>query len=833
MLPEFPMSLKKLGRYELNRVLGKGAMGLVYEGRDPNLDRRVAIKTIKVENLSEEAAAEYEARFRIEARSAARLQHPNIVSVYDSDRDGDIAFLVMEFITGEDLKHYLDNGDRYTLEQTLGIMQDLLAALDYAHQQGIVHRDIKPANLLIEKSGRVKLTDFGVARIQDSAEATRTQGTMVGTLKYMSPEQVQGRVIDSRADIFAAGIVLYQLLTGIRPFDGATDFAIIQQIVGHAPASPTAFNTGLPPAIDRVVARSLAKSRDERYPNAKEFAKALLAACQDAQDTTVVPPPRAAGADNGLATSAFRADTNLQSGASVGELSTVTQELELVYWKDIKESNDIEDLQLFVAKFPTGIYVDLARRRLKKLGVMPLDDSGSRAGIGLATVPGLPAGVVAASAAGAAAGNDTSTVVIPMSPIALEPTIRMKPEVAARAAVSNSSFEATLPPTGRQETTVRPASVNAAATATQTTQTAQTMPAAAPQSASVPPASATSPTSPNLPISPISPIARADLPAAQAETGRTAAIAAAALGKSFTSGEAGSPLAASRKIKPPPADSDWHASDKPALAASDSRGRRAGKTDKADKAGRSRKAGADRSSASPRLFAVWGVAGAVLVTATVFGLQNLKSSSQAAAVAAAPLPSVAPAAPAPALAASSAAGVPATVAAAAAPGSAPLAPASAVIAALPAPVALVQPAVITETAAQAGLAPAIARPTLPGASAPLGAASSRAEIRAARKAAQDKEKAELAARAAASGAAPVESAEAEAARRAVAVAPPAPPPPVAPAAPANPSQSCEGRNFLSYQLCMAEQCAKRTFTNHPVCRERKAMEDRQVEAIRR
>ncbi len=168
----------------------------------------MAIKTIKVENLSEEAAADYEARFRTEARSAARLQHPNIVSVYDSDRHGDMAYLVMEFILGEDLKHHLDGGKLYSLEQSLRMVRDLLSALEYAHRQNIVHRDVKPANLLIEADGRVKLTDFGVARIQDSGEATRTQGSIVGTLKYMSPEQVQGQPIDARADLFAAGIVL-------------------------------------------------------------------------------------------------------------------------------------------------------------------------------------------------------------------------------------------------------------------------------------------------------------------------------------------------------------------------------------------------------------------------------------------------------------------------------------------------------------------------------------------------------------------------------------------------------------------------------------------------
>lgn len=372
------MSLNKLGRYEIIRVLGKGAMGLVYEARDPNLDRRVAIKTIKVENLSEEAAAEYEARFRTEAHSAARLQHPHIVSVYDSDRHGDMAFLVMEFIQGEDLKHHLDAGRRYSLEETLRMVRDLLSALDYAHRQNIVHRDVKPANLLIEADGRVKLTDFGVARIQDSGEATRTQGTMVGTLKYMSPEQVQGLPIDSRADLFAVGVVLYQLLTGKRPFDGDTDFAIIQQIVSHTPVAPSSFNTLLPAAIDAVVARALAKQRDQRFTTAQEFSAALQDASGHASDPTIVPPVSPSGGRAGTATDTGRSRAGGStvklntSGTDTG--STVTQELELVYWKDIKDSVELEDLEGFLDRFPSGIYADLARRRLRKLGGMVAGD---------------------------------------------------------------------------------------------------------------------------------------------------------------------------------------------------------------------------------------------------------------------------------------------------------------------------------------------------------------------------------------------------------------------------------------------------------------------------
>ena len=384
------MSLNKLGRYDLIRVLGKGAMGLVYEARDPNLDRRVAIKTIKVENLSEEAAAEYEARFRTEARSAARLQHPNIVSVYDSDRHGDVAFLVMEFIEGEDLKHHLDSGKRYSLEQSLRMVGDLLSALEYAHRQSVVHRDVKPANLLIENDGRVKLTDFGVARIQDSSEATRTQGSMVGTLKYMSPEQVQGQPIDARADLFAVGIVLYQLLTGQRPFDGDTDFAIIQKIVGHTPDMPSLFNPLLPPAIDAVVLRALAKKREQRFTTAQDFARALQEASGQASDPTIVPPvsqPGGNATDAGRQRSHVGGSTVKLSSSGTDSGSTVTQELELVYWKDIKDSDDLEDLEGFLGRFPSGIYADLARRRVKRLTGTASDEvSGEGSGTAMQAV---------------------------------------------------------------------------------------------------------------------------------------------------------------------------------------------------------------------------------------------------------------------------------------------------------------------------------------------------------------------------------------------------------------------------------------------------------------
>lgn len=402
------MSIQKLGRYDLNRVIGKGAMGLVYEGRDPNLDRRVAIKTILVENLTAEAIADYEVRFKTEAKSAARLQHPNIVSVYDSDRDGNIAYLVMEFIQGEDLKHHLDRGVRFQLDQSIAIVRDLLSALDYAHRQNVIHRDVKPANLLLEASGRVKLTDFGVARIQDSNEVTRTQGSIVGTLKYMAPEQVQGHPIDARTDLFAAGVVLYQLLTGRRPFDDDNDFAIMHQIIGKDPEPPSHINPQLPKTLDGVVAKALAKSRNDRFASARDFALALQSACRRATDTTVVPPVSVSSQSGASQPGQLGTGPGIGPSNNGTSPSTVTQELELVYWKDVKDTTDVEELQGFLARFPVGIYADLAQRRIRKLTGLGTD--GTLSG---GTQTQLAPGAVRLSESGSKTDTFTSTHALP------------------------------------------------------------------------------------------------------------------------------------------------------------------------------------------------------------------------------------------------------------------------------------------------------------------------------------------------------------------------------------------------------------------------------------
>ena len=288
--------LKQLGRYDLTRVLGKGAMGIVYEGLDPKLHRKVAIKTILKGHLDDdEAAKEYSMRFMREAQAVARLNHPHIVQVYDFGEEGEIAYIVMEFIKGKELKNFFDANERFELKEAVRIMCELLDALDFAHEGGIVHRDIKPANVMLDGQARVKLADFGVARVTDDRSAAeKTQaGTMVGTPAYMSPEQITGGNIDRRSDIFSAGIILYQFLTGEKPFTGSGAWTIAKKIIQDHPPVPSSINNTISPLFDAWSTRRSSKSVEQRYQTAKEFGAALKRALEgksdeDDSDKTVV-----------------------------------------------------------------------------------------------------------------------------------------------------------------------------------------------------------------------------------------------------------------------------------------------------------------------------------------------------------------------------------------------------------------------------------------------------------------------------------------------------------------------------------------------------------------
>jgi|CXWL01.1.fsa_nt_gi serine/threonine-protein kinase len=375
--------LKQLGRYDLTRVLGKGAMGIVYEGLDPRLNRKVAIKTILKGHLDDEAASkEYSMRFMREAQSVARLNHPNIVQVYDFGEQGDIAYIVMEFIKGKELKNFFDANERFELKESVRIMCELLDALELAHEAGIVHRDIKPANVMLDSQARVKLADFGVARVTDDrSNAEKTQaGTMVGTPAYMSPEQITGGSIDRRSDVFSAGIILYQFLVGEKPFTGSGAWTIAKKIIQDHPPVPSSINNTISPLFDAVVNKALAKSVEQRYQSAREFAAGLKRALEgkseeDDSDKTVV----GSMADLGTIAKPSAQMAGAKADATKGTTATGSQEVELEFWRAIKDGNDPDDFDLYVQQFPTGIYAALAKRKIAKLrGVAP-EETGAKA----------------------------------------------------------------------------------------------------------------------------------------------------------------------------------------------------------------------------------------------------------------------------------------------------------------------------------------------------------------------------------------------------------------------------------------------------------------------
>jgi eukaryotic-like serine/threonine-protein kinase len=295
-----PVGISKLGKYTIRRELGKGAMGIVYEGFDPSLERTVAIKTIKPQ---QKEATEVLARFKREAQSAARLNHPGIVAVYEygeavpeddhtmvaspatvADANRKIAYIVMEFIKGKELRDYFEANERFPLPEVARLMGEVLAALGHAHANGVVHRDIKPANLIVLDDGHVKIADFGVARVEKS-ELTQA-GAVIGTPSYMSPEQFLGQPVDGRSDLFSCGVVLYQFLTGEKPFTGNTT-TIMYKVLQEEPLAPSTLNVGLPGAFDAVMRKAIAKSPAERFQTAAEFADAINAATHAAAEPAV------------------------------------------------------------------------------------------------------------------------------------------------------------------------------------------------------------------------------------------------------------------------------------------------------------------------------------------------------------------------------------------------------------------------------------------------------------------------------------------------------------------------------------------------------------------
>jgi eukaryotic-like serine/threonine-protein kinase len=284
---------QKLGKYEVRREVGRGGMGIVYEGFDPVIGRRVALKTFITEYFDGTQSDNLLTRLRREAQAAGRLNHRNIIAVYDygedivknaDGADATTAYIAMEYVEGRSLESYLEAHERFPMGEIRRIMGELLEALQYSHDHGVVHRDIKPANVILLSDGTVKVADFGVARLESS---TLTQiGTVLGSPSYMSPEQFMGQTVDGRSDLYSAGVVLYQLLTAEIPFTGA--FTTIMHRVLHENAPPpSALNVQVPKGFDEVLRRAMAKRPDERYQSAAEFQQAIVAAATAGSETLV------------------------------------------------------------------------------------------------------------------------------------------------------------------------------------------------------------------------------------------------------------------------------------------------------------------------------------------------------------------------------------------------------------------------------------------------------------------------------------------------------------------------------------------------------------------
>jgi serine/threonine-protein kinase len=268
-----------LGRYRVLKELGRGAMGLVYLGKDPTIQRFVAIKTMRLDQLDhDDKLQEVKARFFREAESTGRLSHPNIVTIYDAGEENDLGYIAMELIEGTPLKQWARKPNLMPINEVLLTVATVADALDYAHQQGIVHRDIKPANIMLTKDRIVKVMDFGIAKM---ASSSKTQTNIVlGTPTYMSPEQIAGKKVDGRSDIFSLGVVLFELLTGQLPFTADNLSAVLFSIAHHPHPAIQTLRPDLPLMVQEIVDRALQKELAHRYRRAEEFAGELRACLQ-------------------------------------------------------------------------------------------------------------------------------------------------------------------------------------------------------------------------------------------------------------------------------------------------------------------------------------------------------------------------------------------------------------------------------------------------------------------------------------------------------------------------------------------------------------------------
>jgi serine/threonine protein kinase len=276
--------LKQLGRYRIQAELGRGAMGVVYKAHDPVLDRTVALKTIALDD-TEQDREEYQARFFQEAKAAARLNHPSLITIYDFGEENALAYMAMELLNGSELSERMGQAS-IPVSEAVAIAEQVAEGLAFAHDSGVIHRDIKPSNVMLLPRGRVKIMDFGIARLKVSDIKTQL-GMRLGTPKYMSPEQIGGSTLDHRTDIFSLGIVLYEMLTGVKLFKGDTLTQVMHNVANFEPPPPSRINSEVPPLLDLVVKRAMEKKPSARYASAWEMVDDLRHCLQELSPPTI------------------------------------------------------------------------------------------------------------------------------------------------------------------------------------------------------------------------------------------------------------------------------------------------------------------------------------------------------------------------------------------------------------------------------------------------------------------------------------------------------------------------------------------------------------------
>jgi len=307
---------QKIGKYDIQDVLGKGGMGSVYRGFDPAISRAVAIKAISKGMVGEEDLKHIMQRFRHEAQAVGRLVHPRIVQIYDFGEDENVAYIVMELVNGKTLAQHLQQELVYEMREVAEIIHQLLDGLAHAHAAGVIHRDVKPSNILINNDGRIKISDFGIARIE-SSQLTQV-GDVLGTPHYMAPEQFMGADIGLQADLYSVGVIAYELLAGRKPFIG-NSAKVMHQVMNQVPVNPSTLNSKLSPLLDRVLQKALSKKREDRFQNAREFADAFQAAIDASLAVNGAAPAAAAPDAAALLQAARLLTTAAPAAATTGE----------------------------------------------------------------------------------------------------------------------------------------------------------------------------------------------------------------------------------------------------------------------------------------------------------------------------------------------------------------------------------------------------------------------------------------------------------------------------------------------------------------------------------